>query len=328
MGKLTKEDEERLAAEVEVLRRRSPDTYSLYKELARRLFYDFGIAPNSNYLFSAVGKGTKTAPDEPLRDFWDEVRDKSRVRIERGDMPRSIVDAAANLLDVIFLEANRAADESLATHRAAATDQADQAESRRAEEKERRIAAESHAAALQAELEDAQSQLADIQRQLTASETSRGDLASRLKEAQFEIKEAGRRADEVVASRAAELARAEEKANALEARLTAQIETERAATADIRRQRDASQIAADRLTSDLAGAREHAATLHGNLVAMEIQRTNLEAALRECQRTLAVREASLQVCQAELSRMRAEAAGGDIAGASTHARVRRRRRVR
>lgn len=75
------------------------------------LFYKYGITPTANKLYQYVRKGSMSAPAEALNKFWLELRDKSRVRIERTDLPDHIVSAAGDLIATMRNEAQKAAQE-------------------------------------------------------------------------------------------------------------------------------------------------------------------------------------------------------------------------
>ncbi|GAB3552032.1 hypothetical protein GCM10027343_37040 [Noviherbaspirillum agri] len=51
------------------------------------LFFRYGITPTTNKLYQLVRKGSMSAPAEALNKFWEDLRDKSRVRIEHRDLP-------------------------------------------------------------------------------------------------------------------------------------------------------------------------------------------------------------------------------------------------
>ena len=76
-------DETRLAAEIERLKADFPKTRELYREACALLFFRFGITPTANRLYQLVRKGSMSTPTAVLGEFWAELREKSRVRIER-----------------------------------------------------------------------------------------------------------------------------------------------------------------------------------------------------------------------------------------------------
>ena len=87
-------DETRLQADIEALRPRFPDTQDLYREVCAILFFRYGITPTANKLYQLVRKGSMSAPAEALSKFWENLREKSRVRIEHPDVPEALRDIA------------------------------------------------------------------------------------------------------------------------------------------------------------------------------------------------------------------------------------------
>lgn len=73
-------------------------TPDLYHEVYVLLFFRYGITPTTNKLYQLVRKGTMSAPAEAFNKFWENLRDKSRVRIEHPDLPESLKTAAGVLV--------------------------------------------------------------------------------------------------------------------------------------------------------------------------------------------------------------------------------------
>ena len=105
-------DETRLQADIEALRPRFPDTQDLYREVCTVLFFRYGITPTANKLYQLVRKGSMSAPAEALARFWENLREKSRVRIEHPDIPEALRDAAGELTARLWQQARALADEA------------------------------------------------------------------------------------------------------------------------------------------------------------------------------------------------------------------------
>lgn len=105
-------DETRLQADIEALRPRFPDTQDLYREVCTVLFFSYGITPTANKLYQLVRKGSMSAPAEALARFWENLREKSRVRIEHPDIPEALRDAAGELTARLWHQARALADEA------------------------------------------------------------------------------------------------------------------------------------------------------------------------------------------------------------------------
>lgn len=76
-------------------------------------------------------KGSMSAPAEALKKFWEDLLDKSRVRIEHPDLPESLKTAAGDLVASLWSTAQGAAQEGLAALRSEA--QAQVAETKQAQ---------------------------------------------------------------------------------------------------------------------------------------------------------------------------------------------------
>ena len=102
--------EAQIQADIDNLRDRFTDTPDLYRETCALLFFRYGITPTANKLYQYVRKGSMSAPAEALSKFWDELRDKSRIRVERADLPEEIKAAAGELVAKLWREAQAASE--------------------------------------------------------------------------------------------------------------------------------------------------------------------------------------------------------------------------
>jgi hypothetical protein len=118
-------DEARLQADIEALRPKFPDTQDLYREVCTILFFRYGITPTANKLYQLVRKGSMSAPAEALAKFWENLREKSRVRIEHPDIPEALRDAAGELTAKLWQQARMLADEACAAIQLEAQQQVD-----------------------------------------------------------------------------------------------------------------------------------------------------------------------------------------------------------
>ena len=76
--------EKQLITDIERLREEFTQTQDLYREVCALLFFRYGLTPTANKLYQLVRKGSMTAPADALNKFWEDLREKSRVRIEPG----------------------------------------------------------------------------------------------------------------------------------------------------------------------------------------------------------------------------------------------------
>ena len=116
-------NEQQLQSEINALKPQFPDTKDIYREVCVLLFFRYGITPTANKLYQYVRRGSMSAPAEALNKFWLELRDKSRVRIERPDIPENIAVAAGDLISTLWNEAQNAAQAGFSQLIAKASDE-------------------------------------------------------------------------------------------------------------------------------------------------------------------------------------------------------------
>lgn len=102
-------NEQQLQIDIEKLRGEFTETQDLYREVCVLLFFRYGITPTANKLYQYVRRGSMSAPADALNKFWSELREKSRIRIERNDIPESISLAAGDFVATLWNEAQKAA---------------------------------------------------------------------------------------------------------------------------------------------------------------------------------------------------------------------------
>jgi len=110
--KTTITSENNIQAEVEHLRTQFPQTKDLYRETCVLLFFRYGITPTANKLYSLVRKGSMSAPANALDEFWKNLREKSRVRIESPDIPEVLRVSTGELISSLWRQAQEAASNS------------------------------------------------------------------------------------------------------------------------------------------------------------------------------------------------------------------------
>lgn len=110
--------ERRLIDDVEKLRSQFPQTKELYREVCSLMFFRYGIQPTANKLYQLVRKGTMSTPAQAVSNFWNELREKSRVAIEHPGLPENVRDVAGNAFSVIWNAALEAANQNLGSVKA------------------------------------------------------------------------------------------------------------------------------------------------------------------------------------------------------------------
>lgn len=96
--------ESELHLAVEQLRTQHTNTLDLYKSVAALLFFQYGTTPTTNRMYQLVRKGSMSAPAEALRLFWQELRERSFVRMEQADIPSSLKQSAGVLISQLWEE--------------------------------------------------------------------------------------------------------------------------------------------------------------------------------------------------------------------------------
>ncbi|MFM0198055.1 DNA-binding protein [Paraburkholderia strydomiana] len=208
-----------LAAEIERLKAAFPKTRELYREVCALLFFRYGITPTANRLYQLVRRGSMGTPTAVPGEFWGELREKSRVRIEHPDLPADLGAAAGELVATLWTRATPSAEAAL--------------DALRGEVEAQRAAAQQSVAAARYELGRVEAAL----EQRTAA----------LLAAQVEIRELDRAQAEGHAQRQAleaELARVQA---ALAARDRELVEAREGFSRDLEKQREAAERAEDRL---------------------------------------------------------------------------------
>jgi myosin heavy subunit len=108
-------DMESLHADVDALRERFPKTADLYREACAVMFFRYGMTPTTTALYQLVRKGSMSVPSEALRQFWNDLRKRSRIDVENAGLPEELRESAGKWLGQIWSSARQAAEISL-TH--------------------------------------------------------------------------------------------------------------------------------------------------------------------------------------------------------------------
>ncbi|QVN22716.1 DNA-binding protein [Burkholderia pyrrocinia] len=245
-------DEPRLTAEIERLKADFPKTRELYREACALLFFRFGITPTANRLYQLVRKGSMSTPTAVLGEFWAELREKSRVRIEHPDLPADLQAAAGELVAALW---NRSSNDA-----AAALD------ALRAEVEAERAAAKAEVATLQAELARtetaleqrtaallaAQVRIQELEQARAADDASQRALQAEIERVKADNAEGDRALAQARADFTAQLdrlrddaGRAEERLRASEKRALHEIDRERLAAARLQKELDATASRAE-----------------------------------------------------------------------------------
>jgi len=276
-------DEARVATEIDRLKAEFPKTRELYREVCALLFFRFGITPTANRLYQLVRRGSMSTPTQVLGEFWTELREKSRVRIEHPDLPAELQAAAGELVATMWTRSTASAQGALDALRAEV--EAEQSAARnevtslQAELALTETALEQRTAALLA----AQVRIQELEQAQAAGEATRRALEAEIARQQDEIGARDRALVQARADFSSELEKlrgsaelAEERLRAAERRALLEIERERTASARSQKDLEAATRRAEQgdtrhrqeihaLQTQLGDVRHHAGVVEGSL---------------------------------------------------------------
>jgi len=283
-------DEARVATEIDRLKAEFPKTRELYREVCALLFFRFGITPTANRLYQLVRRGSMSTPTQVLGEFWTELREKSRVRIEHPDLPAELQAAAGELVATMWTRSTASAQGALDALRAEV--EAEQSAARnevtslQAELALTETALEQRTAALLA----AQVRIQELEQAQAAGEATRRALEAEIARQQDEIGARDRALVQARADFSSELEKlrgsaelAEERLRAAERRALLEIERERTASARSQKDLEAATRRAEQgdtrhrqeihaLQTQLGDVRHHAGVVEGSLETLRNRR--------------------------------------------------------
>jgi hypothetical protein len=121
------EDSPGLQQEIAALKERLRDTRELYREVCVLLFFRHGITPTANRLYQLVRRGSMSTPAEVLRQFWQDLRERSKVRLDQPDLPGEFRELGGELLSTLWTRAFALAQAELSPLQAQAREASDTA---------------------------------------------------------------------------------------------------------------------------------------------------------------------------------------------------------
>jgi chromosome segregation ATPase len=263
------------------------------------------MTPTANKLYQLVRKGSMTAPAEALNKFWEDLREKSRVRIEHPDLPEALKTAAGDLTATLWTAAQALAHETLASYRSemqvAIMDAQSAVENA---ESERDTMLRERDEALRGR-EEASRRVSALEQNLAAAVATRMALESHLKQAMDDNAVHQQRLEDARREFTSELEKlrvaahlADERFRAAETRTLLEIDRERTRAAKLQKELDACRIAgtqaverlrseATGLQSQLGDLRQNTGILEGNLQAVTASRDMTVIDLKAVQAQLA-----------------------------------------
>lgn len=109
----TPELDTQIRTEVAELAKRYTLREDLSRETAVLLFFRYGIYPSSQLVHSYTRLGSMTDINKDLAKFWDNIREKSRVRIEGVDLPDDVLNQVGDVINQLWQLSQAKAHESL-----------------------------------------------------------------------------------------------------------------------------------------------------------------------------------------------------------------------
>ncbi|WP_176317571.1 DNA-binding protein [Burkholderia vietnamiensis] len=279
-----------LAAEIERLKAAHPnsrDTRELYREVCALLFFRFGVTPTANRLYQFVRRGSMGTPTEVLAEFWAQLREKSRVRVERPDLPPDLQAAAGDLVAALWEKSTAAAHGALEALRRDLEAEREAGRQEIALAQTAMARAEATLAEREADLLAAQARIQEREQALAVSEASRRTLEGDVARLQRENRERDVALTQARADFTLELEklreaaqRSDERLQATEKRALLEIDRERATTTRLQKELDAAlrraeqrderhRSEAEGLRTQLGDARHQIGVLQGRLEAAE-----------------------------------------------------------
>jgi DNA repair exonuclease SbcCD ATPase subunit len=296
-------DDSALQAEVDALRNRVTDTRALYREVCGLLFFKYGSVPTANRLYQLVRKGSMGVPGEVLTQFWVDLREKSRVKIDHPDMPDAIKQVAVEAMQGIWEAAAAAARSELSDVRADVELRAQEAEVQRQQTQTALDYARREIAVGQEKLDELARELTESQELLQAERAAHAATEARLQEMRRQVEERDRQLTETRAQFSTELEHARQQVTDAAARAAA---TERRVMLEFdseRTLRQKGEKLIEELRAELGSARNEtreADVRHADAVA------RLQSELQGVNQRLTVADAAQDRHAGLLSQLRAE----------------------
>ena len=236
-----------ISLDIERLRVDFTETQALYREVCALLFFRYGITPTANKLYQFVRKGSMSAPTEALRAFWEDLRKKSRVRIEHPDLPESLKKTAGEMVATLWSQAQGAADQGLWELREQATESIKLAQEAQQKAEAENLGMQHVVEQLREEIRVGHDRALQLELELASERATNDALSNQLATAAQQIKVTEAALSEARQDFAVELEkqrkaleRAEERLQGSEKRALLEIDRERQATA--RLQQEANQL--------------------------------------------------------------------------------------
>lgn len=252
-------DEKALQADIDAARSKITDTKQLYKWVCSILFFKYGLTPTTNRLYQLVRKGSMQTVTTSLAAFWEDLRERSRLKLDHPGVPESLIGATGDLVQAIWEKANIAAKAFYEAADAEAVSKVEAAKIAQLAAEKQRDDAKGTVVALETKLASIAIELNTALETVEAERHAHGATSARLEEARAEVLSLRTSVAEARQDFANELEKArastrvaEEREAAAERRMFLELDRERTLRADAER-------AIKQLREDINAARQQAA---------------------------------------------------------------------
>lgn len=242
--------EGQLVADVAQLRDRFSHTQTLYREVAALLFFRYGVTPTANKLYQLVRKGSMSAPAEALQAFWQDLREKSRVRLDLADIPKELQTLTGELLGRIWQQSMEHVRQELHAYQTQADEQVQQArtqahdaEQHARTQEQARLHAEQTITQLQQQLQANREEKAALSQAVVHARQRQDELESEKTALQHELRRQGEQFTQDLGQLQKAIELTEERAQASERRALLEIDKERSAQTRLRQQLEQAELA-------------------------------------------------------------------------------------
>lgn len=301
-----------IQSDVDALRTHISDTQALYREVCAVLFFRYGITPTANKLYQYVRKGSMSAPATALSKFWEDLREKSRVRIEHPDLPEGIRVAAGELVSNLWTQAQAAAQEGLDAFRADAQTKVLEAQAKQADAERQAIDANGALVATQEMARAATDRALALGQELAAALAAKMALSQQLEVAaqqqtamEAALAEARREFTGELDKLRLALQRTEERSDAADKRALLEIDRERTIAAKL--QKDLGELRKDqaRWQSDASEARVHCRLVDQELQEARASNQRQAEQIAQLKHELGASHSRATMLEQEIQRLRA-----------------------
>jgi chromosome segregation ATPase len=323
-------DDDAIAVSVAELRGRFPRTQDLYREVCVLLFFRHGITPTANRLYQLVRKGSMSTPTEALNQFWNTLRERSRVTIGHADLPEELQEAAGSLLATLWKSAQTISLESLTNLRAEVARELEVARADQIKAREAYATVATELEKAHARVHTSEELVKQLREELAAAAATADGLGTRLQDAreltanlQLQLDQA-RKEQVTEREKLAERTHlAEQRFSAMEKRAMVEIDRERTSSSRLRKllesERATHATASERLRIEqnelqrtIGSLREQIGSLGNNVDTLtkerdleHVQLESLRSLLEETVRRAAADGARANQLQEELKHLRA-----------------------